>query len=349
MKCLDRFNRKMQLSGGSLRNENIKNSQELLEETFDDDASLALGIYFWELGITSYEDKQPVRIRLYKRSFSNANGVMVKFQTPINVPILVGDIIYNSKTDEYFICTESFNIDDIHWQGKFTLCNWILKWQDKSGRILEYPCNDINSTQYNSGETSNRQFTVGSSQHMITLPYDENTVVLSSPQRFYLDRNAKNPTSFIVTQNDTTSYGYGKKGLVKVTLMEFAQNSATDRPDLGICDYVDVKNLQNDNADDTFVSKSVIYYDTTIIKSGGDSQVFTGKFFNDNGEEVTEIIPKWDIVCDFADVLNIQKVDNQIIIGIDNDDYVDEEFKLILSDVNNHYSSTLIIKIESLL
>ena len=346
MKCLDRFNRKMQLSGGSLRNENIKNSQELLEETFDDDASLALCIYFWELGITSYEDKQPVRIRLYKRSFSNANGVMVKFQTPINVPILVGDIIYNSKTDEYFICTESFNIDDIHWQGKFTLCNWILKWQDKSGRILEYPCNDINSTQYNSGETSNRQFTVGSSQHMITLPYDENTVVLSSPQRFYLDRNTKNPTSFIVTQNDTTSYGYGKKGLVKVTLMEFAQNSATDRPDLGICDYVDVKNLQND---DTFVSKSVIYYDTTIIKSGGDSQVFIGKFFNDNGEEVTEIIPKWDIVCDFTDVLNIQKVDNQIIIGVDNDDYVDEEFKLILSDVNNHYTSTLIIKIESLL
>ena len=45
MKCLDKFNKKMILSGGSLRNENIKNSQELLKETFADDASLALGIY----------------------------------------------------------------------------------------------------------------------------------------------------------------------------------------------------------------------------------------------------------------------------------------------------------------
>ena len=349
MKCLDRFNRKMQLSGGSLRNENIINSKHLLEETFDDDASLTLGVYFWELGIKSYEGKNPIRIRMYKRSFSNANGVMVKFQTPIDIPVLVGDIIYCSKSDEYYICTEVFNIDDIHWQGKFTLCNWILKWQDKTGRILEYPCNDINSTQYNSGETSNRQFTVGSSQHMITLPYDENTVVLSSPQRFYLDRDTKNPTSFIVTQNDTTSYGYGKKGLVKVTLMEFAQDSATDRPDLGICDYVDIDNFETDNADNSFVSKSVIYYDTTTIKSGGDKQVFTGKFYNDDGQEITDIIPRWKIICDFIDTLNIEKVNNQIIIGIDNDDYVDEEFKLILSDASGHYSSTLIIKVESLL
>ena len=350
MKCLDRFNRKMQLSGGSLRNENINNSKHLLEETFDDDASLTLGVYFWELGIKSYEEKKPIRIRLYKRSFSNANGVMVKFQTPINVPVLVGDIIYCSKSDEYFICTETFNIDDIHWQGKFTLCNWILKWQDKiTGKIFEYPCNDINSTQYNSGETANRQFTVGSSQHMLTLPYDENTVVLSTPQRFYLDRDTKNPTSFIVTQNDTTSYGYGKKGLVKVTVVEFAQDNDTDRPDLGICDYVDIDNLHTDNAKDSFVSKSVIYYNSTVIKSGGDLQVFTGKFYDNEGKEIADIVPKWDIICDFVEVLNIQKVDNQIIIGIDNDDYVDEEFKLVFSDTDGYYSSTLIVRIESLL
>ena len=31
MKCLDRFNNKMSLSGGSLRNENVKNSREMEE------------------------------------------------------------------------------------------------------------------------------------------------------------------------------------------------------------------------------------------------------------------------------------------------------------------------------
>ena len=351
MRCLDKFNQKMKLSGGSLRNENIKNSQELLRETFADDASFALGIYLWELGLKSedYSDRESVQIRLYKRSFSNANGVSVKFQTLIDTPIIVGDIIYNSVEDEYLICTESFNIDGIHWQGKFTLCNWILKWQNKKGDILEYPCHDINSTQYNSGEQSNRQFTIGSSQHMITLPCDENTVSLSSPQRFFLDKNVDNPTSFIVTQNDTTSYNYGKKGLVKVTLYECASNNETDRIDLGICDYIDKEKIKTDNAENIFISKSVISYDTMIIKSGGDAQIFTGKFFDENGKEVADIPVEWSVICDFENALKIEKFDNHISIGIDDDSYVDEEFRLILSTGNGDYSSSLIIKIESLL
>ncbi len=352
MKCLDKFNKKMKLSGGSLRNENIKNSQELLEETFADDASFALGIYLWELGLKSYEDRESIKIRLYKRSFSNANGVLVKFQTLINTPIVVGDIIYDSISDEYLICTESFNINGVHWQGKFTLCNWILKWQNKNGDILEYPCHDINSTQYNSGERANKQFTIGSSQHMITLPCDENTVVLSSPQRFFLDKNSANPTSFIVTQNDTTSYNYGKKGLVRITLVECVNNNATDRTDrfdLGICDYIDKEEIKTDNANDVFISKSVISYNTSIIKSGGDLQTFTGKFFDNHGNEVAEIIPKWEIVWDFKDTLKTIESGNEIKIGIDNDDHIDEDFKLILSDNNGNYSSSIIVTVESLL
>ena len=225
MRCLDKFKTKMNYSGGSLRNENIYNSKMLLEETFSDDASFTLGVYLWELGVKSYDNKEQIGIRLFDRSFSAANGWTVKFQTLYDNPIVTGDILYDSNKDEYLICTEVFDIDSVHWQGKFTLCNWILKWQNKNGKILEYPCYDMNTTQYNSGEQSNRQFTIGSSQHMVTLPCDENTVVLSTPQRFYLDKNKDNPTSYIVTQNDTTSYNYGKKGLVKVTLYEYPNNS----------------------------------------------------------------------------------------------------------------------------
>jgi hypothetical protein len=184
---------------------------------------------------------------------------------------------------------------------------------------------------------------------MVTLPCDENTIILSSPQRFFLDKNMENPTSFMVTQNDTTSYNYGKRGIVKVTLVECANNNVTDRIDLGICDYIDNDMVKTDNADNVFVSKSVIKYDTKVIKSGGDSQKFIGKFFDDNGIEVVDILPKWEIICDFIDALTIEESENQIVIGIDNDHYVDEEFKLILSDDNGDYSSTLIVRIESLL
>lgn len=355
MDCLDRFKQKMRISGGSLRKENIKNSQELIAFVFEDDASFSEGIYKWELGLKSYEDykdKDTLKIRFYERRFSNASGVQIKFQTLIDTPIQVGDILYNSVDDEYVICTESFSIDGVHWQGKVNLCNWILKWQKKdTGEILEYPCWTINSTQYNSGEKANKQFTVGSSQHMITLPYDENTVIISTPQRFYLDRNTYSPTVYIVTQNDTTSYAIGKKGLVKVTVMENVNDDAKDRPDLGICDYFEPDSIKTDNSvpddtnvDDTIKNQAVIYYDTTTIKSGGDSQVFVGKFFDNDGNEI-DIPIQWNIVCDFVNELEIEQSDNQISIKVDNDDLIDEEFKLILSDESENYTSSLIIKI----
>jgi hypothetical protein len=340
----------MSLSGGSLRNEYIFNTRELLKETFADDPSFSSGVYFWKLGLKEYRYEVPVSIRLYGRSFSAANGVTVKFQTLYENPVVVGDIIYDSNEDEYLICTEAFNIDNIHYKGKFTLCNWMLKWQKKDGTILEYPCYDMNSTQYNSGEQSNSHFTVGSSQHMLTLPSDENTVALNTPQRFYLDKNTDNPTSFIVTQNDTTSHNYGKKGLVKLTVYEYPNNTETDRPDLGICDYIDV-NIEKDICC-CKASKAVIEHQTTVIKSGGDSQMFIGKFYDKNGCEVTDVVPHWTIICDFANKLQIKEFDNCLSIGIDDDSYIDEEFKLICSDENNEndtLSDTLIIKIESLL
>lgn len=350
MRCLDRFNKRMSLSGGSLRNEYIFNTKELLNETFADDPSFTSGVYFWRLGLKEYEHELPIGIRLYGRSFSAANGTVVKFQTLYDTPVIVGDIVYDTNKDEYLICTEAFDIDEIHYKGKFTLCNWILKWQNKNGEILEYPCYDMNSTQYNSGEQSNKNFTIGSSQHMLTLPCDENTVELSTPQRFYLDKAINNLTSFIVTQNDTTSYNYGKKGLVKVTVYEYPGNSATDRPDLGICDYIDV-NMDNDMCC-CRTAKAVIQYNTAVIKSGGDSQIFVGKFFDDKGNEATDIVPHWTIVCDFSEKLQVKELDNSLSIGIDDDSCIDEEFKIICSDANDESKitpATLIVKVESLL
>lgn len=353
MQCLNRFNKKMSLSGGSLRAESIFNTRELLKETFADDPSFTFGVYFWRLGLKEYEHELPVDIRLYSRTFSAANGVTVKFQTPYTYPVTVGDIIYNSKQDEYFICTEAFNIDDMHYEGKFTLCNWILKWQKKDGTILEYPCYDMNATQYNSGEQSNSHFTVPSYQHMLTLPSDENTIALDTPQRFYLDKNTANPTSFIVTQNDTTSHNYGKKGLVKLTVFAHPNNVDADRPDLGICDYIDVSD--DNNIEDICccrVAKAVIEHSTSTIKSGGDAQTFIGKFYDKNGNEITDIVPHWTIICDFSKQLQIEEFDNCLSIGIDDDSYIDEEFKLMCSDGNNEsdiVSDALIIKIDSLL
>ncbi len=362
MRCLDRFNKKMSISGSSLRDEYIFNTRQLLKETFADDPSFTFNMYFWKLGLKEYRHEKPIGIRLYGRKYSAANGVTIQFQTLYDTPVIVGDIIYDIDKDEYLICTEAFDIDGVNYEGKFTLCNWMLKWQKADGTILEYPCYVINSTQYNSGEQYNRNFTIESSQYMLTLPCDENTVELCTPQRFYLDKATINPNTYIVTQNDTTSYNYGKKGLVKVTVYAHPSNPDTDKPDLGICDYIDVSNQNvstNDSIEVVSLSensnrtlKATIDYETTVIKSGGDSQMFIGKFFDEKGNEVVDIVPHWTVVCPFSNKLIVREIDNGVSIGIDDDTYIDEEFKLVLSDENqdNHTTpSSLLIRIGSLL
>ena len=334
MDSFERFKRKMEITGGSLRNEHIFNSRKLLDEVFDDDASLTPGIFFWELNKVSYDEDTPIRIRFYHRTSSSANGVTIKFQTLNESQIVVGDLIVDTINNEYWICTEAYNIDTIHYQGKFTLCNWMLKWQNKQGEILEYPCYNANTTQYNTGETPNRNFTVGSSQHSVLLP---------------CDKNIQKPTTYIVTQNDTTSLNFGTKGLIRLTLAEYEFNTEKDRIDLGICDYFDYDVGNNDNTESIEEMKTIIYYDTLIIKSGGNAQTYIAKTVNNSGDEITGSHIIWSIVCDFAEKLKTKINDNQISIAIDNDDYIDEEFKLICNDEDNNCTSEIIITIDSLL
>lgn len=348
MKCLERFKRKMELSGGSIRGENIQSSRKLLSEVFDDDAAYTLGLYRWRLGLKNYDGEEPVRIRLDGRKQSNANGITIKFQSEIDTPIVVGDVLYDSLNDEYLLCTEAFLIGDIHYEGVFSLCNWMLRWQLKgTGEIVDYPCHTMNATQYNSGEESNKQFTVGSSQHMIKLPYDENTVALKSPQRFYLDRDKKNPLTYIVTQNDTTSFYFGKKGIVRVTVYEHAGDPARDRPDLGVCDYMDIESIGKvENENDGL--RAEIVYDSSVITSGGDTQKYCGYFYDENGNAI-EAEYKWSFICPFESDLDVRKDGNAIYISIDNDAFVDEDFKLILQDEYEQYYADLILHVRSLL
>ena len=98
--------------------------------------------------------------------------------------------------------------------------------------------------------------------------------------------------------------------------------------------------------------KAEIRYNTTVIKSGGDSQMFIGRFYDEKGNEVQGVIPHWTVTCDFSNKLIVKEFDNGLSIGIDDDSYIDEEFKLTLSVEDKKYNivpSSLLIKIESLL
>ena len=333
-------------SGVSLYEEQIKDAQEILADGFIDDVSCAKHIFFWIAGENPQKGNH-IYIKFYDRKYSSANGNMKSFLTHNNDKIEVGDYIYDEEENTYWICTESFHVDNIHYEGKFTQCNWYLRWQRPDGTILEYPCLDLNSTQYNSGESGNSTLKLGSAQHMEKVQANSDTISLASPQRFYVSRD--NSIPYIITQNDTTASNYGK-GICNITVTQDVRREDNDRPDLGICDYIDPSSPLPPTPpvpDETTDLTAVISGDSEL--QIGFSNTYTVTFTDKKtGSPVDSSIVDftWNIVSDFE----VEKTENnnEIDLYIEDEDLADEKIKLQVI-VKNILLAEIVISISSIM
>ena len=185
---------------------------------------------------------ETIDLNINRQTKSEVSGYQKEFTSLITAPIQHGDTFYNEDEGLYWICTEVMCKSGLYYDGKLTRCNNILKWQDENKHIFEYPVFDINSTQYNSGEFGDKTMTLGSSQHLLTIVADENTIALNHGHRFFWDRNTVDPTVFKLTQNDTTAVNYDR-GIVKLTVTEDQYNPKTDSIENWLCDYFKVSTV----------------------------------------------------------------------------------------------------------
>ena len=197
------------------------------------------------LDVETYENfltGETIDLNINRQTKSEVSGYQKEFTSLITAPVQHGDTFYNEDEGLYWICTEVMCKSGLYYDGKLTRCNNILKWQDENKHIFEYPVFDINSTQYNSGEFGDKTMTLGSSQHLLTIVADENTIALNHGHRFFWDRNTVDPTVFKLTQNDTTAVNYDR-GIVKLTVTEDQYNPKTDSIKNWLCDYFKVSTV----------------------------------------------------------------------------------------------------------
>ena len=197
------------------------------------------------LDIETYENfltGETIDLNINRQTKSEVSGYQKEFTSLITAPVQHGDTFYNEDEGLYWICTEVMCKSGLYYDGKLTRCNNIIKWQDENKHIFEYPVFDINSTQYNSGEFGDKTMTLGSSQHLLTIVADENTIALNHGHRFFWDRNTVDPTVFKLTQNDTTAVNYDR-GIVKLTVTEDQYNPKTDSIENWLCDYFKVSTV----------------------------------------------------------------------------------------------------------
>ena len=170
-----------------------------------------------------------------------------------------------SLPDEYFDAGNLVKFADAMWlivscdwdkevytYGKMQQCNYLLKWQNKQGEIIERWCVTTSASKYNNGEINNNIITIQSNQTMIYLPNDSETLKLNNDKRIFLDFNTQKPKTYSITRVDTVTMGYDGVaepayngiGCILLIVTECEYNPDTDRIDLMVCDYFDPSEIQ---------------------------------------------------------------------------------------------------------
>lgn len=263
-----------------------------------------------------------------------------------------GDYLYYE--DAYWLCVEAYVFHGMYCRGTFEKCNWELFWIDTDGNIQSQWCVNINTTQYNSGEYSDKYMTTGSSQHQLKMQCNERTVQLASPTRVFLDKNLKSPACFKVTQNDNSAYNYDEKGLCVITVLEHGRNTEKDKlvtledgRQVWIADYFEKDTVSEDGSiTDDSISASIQYiYRNLYI---GRKATYTAKFSNADGE-IIDIVHTWTVVCDFVDAINIEQSGSTVTLLITDRTLEGQTFTLQLSNEDSTATASLDIYVDSLI
>lgn len=207
-------------------------------------------------------------------------------------------------------------------------CNYILKWQNASGTVIERNC--VESRISTVGIDENKVIQIGKKQSKILLPYDLETIKLRVGKRFYIDNNTENPTPYEITLANTTQYVKNGHGYLEFVVTETATIPAVDRPDLMLCNYIS-PTIPPDPEPTTKTYIASISYTQPEISAGSKfGRNFTAVFKDTDGNAVTTLTPKWTITADFMEKITSTEGTNYIKIVIMDTSLIDETFKLKL-------------------
>lgn len=248
-----------------------------------------------------------------------------RFRTMVNgfnddfVEVLVGD--YIKFADSMWIVHDADSDKEMYIDGKMYQCNYLLRWQDETGKIIERWTHIQNASAYNTGKDYSRQTTIGTNQLMIYLPIDSDTRKLDRDKRVYCDfTDAKVRYKF--ARVDSVSETFGKGGLLYIIATEDMEHHDADNDELEICDYVP-------QPEETSGAHSVIDYKSTMLYLYSERE-FTALFLDADGNEVSGVTAEWEIESDFTVASRIDG--NKIYLSCSDTSAVGEEFTLKITN-----------------
>ena len=335
---------RVRVSGTTPREEMIRDGQNLLKEELEHDTSFSPTMYFYDS--TNKTDGEFANLRVHGRKYSSLNGNYMEFLTTYDNPIKIGDYIHDAKDDTYWLVYNSFNVNDVQYEGKLIQCNYPLKWQLSDGTIVERWANIVSASKYDTGETGNATIVLSSNNFTVLIGFCEEGYELEG-KRVFIDKRNVNPEKvFKITRGDDVLFDSGNMGSLLSFIADKTEfNKDKDRPDLKLCDYIEV----DDSTDPTTPEKNPDETtDLSATISGnknlkvGFSRTYTATITDVDGNAVEwNNTYSWNVVSDFEVGQEID--DNIIKLLVEDEDCVDS---LILLSVNKDGQTVAEIEIS---
>lgn len=268
-----------------------------------------------------------------------------EFQSLPSQEINIGD--YVELANSHWIVTTCDFDDEIYRDGKLEQCNYLLKWQNELGEIIERWAVIKSASKYNDGTDANTVITLGSDQLSIIIPLDDEAIKLkkSMGKKFFIDNNIDDPTTYELTGTGNVPDTYNGHGITSWIVKECAYSASEDDLKYGVCNYKDPTTIPSSpqNPDESVLLSAKIIGKDTIRY--GMERTYSVEF-TDN-ENIEDVNFKWNIVSDFC-IERSDETKNPVKLYIEDDSAINKPF-LLQVIVNDSVVAELEITVTDLL
>ena len=320
---------RMKITGRTPREEMIRDGQNLLKEELEHDSSYSPTMFFYDSD--NKVDDRLANLRVYGRKNSSLNGNYMNFLTTYDNPVKIGDYIHDTKDDTYWLVYNSFNVNDVQYEGKLIQCNYPLKWQLSNGKVVERWANIVSASKYDTGETGNATIVLSSNNFTVLIGFCEEGYELEG-KRVFIDKRNVNPEKvFKMTRGDDVLFDSGNMGALFSFIADKTElNKDEDRPDLKLCNYIEINTEEDptpppENPDEMTDLSATISGNKNL--KVGFSRTYTATITDADGNAVEwDNTYSWNVVSDFEVG---QEIDgNTIKLLVEDDSLIGESFLL---------------------
>lgn len=230
--------------------------------------------------------------------------------------------------NEYWLVNGRPGNNKIYEKVTVVECQYLLRWQNSKGKIIERWANLTTASKYDMGESTNNTITLSSDNFTILIPNDNESLGIDG-KRVFIDIRSINPTRvFKITRVDDALFYYGSQGGILNLIADKTElNSNKDNQKLRICDYIDISApLPPSSPDETTDLRAFIFGNNNL--KNGFSRTYTVNFTDKSNNVIdwNTVDFSWNIVSDFDIGQTVNG--NEIELFVDNEDCIGSYFIL---------------------